>query len=140
VSACPGIDPGPDGLCRGCGRPTARYGDGTVQHKRGRWRERDLVAARATLRAAGRRKARILRAIDLDGPVCECGLAIAGHPPLPKPLPWAHGRPCSRTLLDRGHGWDGRQMPAHTAAEAERWQTSHHRAPNAFGGALRLSR
>jgi hypothetical protein len=133
--ACPGVDAGPDGACLGCGRPTAVYA-GLAQHKRGRWRERGLVAARSTLRAAGRRKARILRAIDLEGPTCECGVAIAVHPPLPKPLPWGHGRPCSRTSLDRGHGWDGREMPAHSAAEVARWQTSHHRSPNAFGGAL----
>jgi len=31
-------------------------------------------------------------------------------------------------------------MPTHTAAEVERWQTSHHRSPNAFGGKLSLSR
>jgi hypothetical protein len=96
------------------------------------------VSARsvAAARAEGKRRAAILRAIDLDGDTCECGLAIAVHPPLPTPLPWGHGRPCSRTSLDRGHGWDGREMPAHTAAEVARWQTSHHRSRNAFGGVM----
>lgn len=64
----------------------------------------------------GARKAAILRSLDLDGDRCECGQWADGrHPPLPKPLPWAHGRPCALTSLDRGHG--------------------HHRSPNAFGGA-----
>jgi hypothetical protein len=64
------------------------------------------------------------------GEICpDCGKR------LPKPLPWGHGRPCSRSSLDRGHGLDGREMPAHSAAEMARWQTSRRR-PNAFGGAL----
>ena len=140
--ACPGLDPGTEGLCLGCDRPTAVYA-GVAQHKRGRvrgvspFRVVDSVTrARRVLLAEGKRRAAILRAIDLEGPVCECGVLIRIHPPLAKPLPWGYGRPCSRTSLDRGHGWDGREMPTHTAAEVERWQTSHHRSPGSFGGVL----
>ena len=147
MSACPGADPGPDGLCRGCGRPTGVYADHGVGHRRGRWREklptpaerrahRSRAASRRALLAAGRKRAAALRAVDPEGPTCECGVAIAVHPSLPRPLPWAHGRPCGKTSLDRGHGWDGREMPVHTAAEVARWQASHHRSRNAFGGAL----
>jgi len=47
------------------------------------------VSARsvAAARAEGKRRAAILRAIDLDGPICECGVLIAVHPPLPNPGP-----------------------------------------------------
>jgi len=38
---------------------------------------------------------------------CDCGVLLAVHPPLPKPLPWEHGRPCSRPVPD-GKTWDGR--------------------------------
>jgi hypothetical protein len=41
----------------------------------------------AAARAEGKRRAAILRAIDLDGPICECGVLIAVHPPLPSPGP-----------------------------------------------------
>lgn len=27
---------------------------------------------------------------------CECGVRLDVHPPLPRPLPWSHGRPCGR--------------------------------------------
>jgi hypothetical protein len=30
--------------------------------------------------------------------VCECGVALRVHPPLPRPLPWGHGRPCDRPV------------------------------------------
>jgi hypothetical protein len=39
---------------------------------------------------------------------CECGVPLEGHPPLPKPLPWAHGRPCGR-LVDGRRYRDGRR-------------------------------
>jgi hypothetical protein len=28
--------------------------------------------------------------------LCECRRPLKGHPPLPRPLPIGHGRPCSR--------------------------------------------
>ena len=47
-----------------------------------------MTPDRAALLAEGRRKAAILRAIDLDGPVCECGQwADERHPPLARPGP-----------------------------------------------------
>jgi len=33
---------------------------------------------------------------------CECGVSLAVHPPLPRPLPWSHGRPCSRPVAEWG--------------------------------------
>jgi hypothetical protein len=52
---------------------------------------------------------------------CECGQKLATHAPLPAPLPWSHGRPCAKTSLDRGHGWDGRPMPQHGPGSRNRW-------------------
>jgi hypothetical protein len=48
-------------------------------------------------------------------PCPDCGQV------LPTALPWEYGRPCAKTALDRGHGWDGREMPQHTARERARW-------------------
>ena len=53
--------------------------------------------------------------------LCECGQPLATHEPLPKPKPWAAGRPCSKTSLDRGHGWDGRPAVTHSQAMQARW-------------------
>jgi hypothetical protein len=53
--------------------------------------------------------------------VCDCGQPLEGHPPLPRPLPWGHGRPCSKTVLERGRGWDGRPAPVHSSAVQQRW-------------------
>lgn len=50
------------------------------------------------------------------GGICpDCGQR------LPEALPWDYGRPCSKTSLDRGRGWDGRPAVQHTDAERERW-------------------
>lgn len=90
----------------------------------------------AAARAEGKRRAAILRAIDLDGPICECGVLIAVHPPLPKPRPWELGRPCGKSALDRGRGWDGREAPKHTAGNVARWSPSKgpaHRSAHAWG-------
>lgn len=65
--------------------------------------------------------------------LCECGQALDGHPPLGKPRDWGHGRPCSRTALDRGHGWDGRPAPDHAAGVRARWSTDVH--PSGEGAA-----
>ena len=46
-----------------------------------------MNAERAVIRAEGKRRAAILRAIDLDGPICECGQLVDEHTPLPKPGP-----------------------------------------------------
>jgi hypothetical protein len=46
-----------------------------------------MTASVASARAEGKRRAAILRAIDLDGPICECGVLIAVHPPLADPGP-----------------------------------------------------
>jgi len=53
--------------------------------------------------------------------LCDCGQPLDGHPPLAQPKPWAHGRPCARTAVERGIGWDGRTAPTHTEAERRRW-------------------
>jgi len=59
-------------------------------------------ADRAAIRAEGKRRAAILRAIDLDGPVCECGQLVDEHTPLAKPgplmarVPAPNGRPPSK--------------------------------------------
>ncbi len=53
--------------------------------------------------------------------LCECGQALDTHPPLPKPRPWEYGRPCSKTALQRGYGWDGRPAVQHTAKNTNRW-------------------
>ena len=51
------------------------------------------------------------------GGICpDCGQKL---PDPPKPLDY--GRPCSRTSLELGHGWDGRPMPEHTDAVRRRW-------------------
>lgn len=64
--------------------------------------------------------------LDAAG-LCDCGDPLDGHPPLPAPLPWGHGRPCALTSLDRGQGWDGRPLPAHTDRETRRWSTREQR-------------
>jgi hypothetical protein len=53
--------------------------------------------------------------------LCECGQPLDTHEPLPQPKPWAAGRPCAKTSLDRGHGWDGRPAVAHSPAMQARW-------------------
>lgn len=40
-------------------------------------------------------KDRSFEELDEAG-LCECGAWLDEHPPLPKPLPWQHGRPCAR--------------------------------------------
>lgn len=42
---------------------------------------------------------------------------------LPIAKDWSEGRPCSRTALDRGRGWDGRALPKHTDKVIARWST-----------------
>jgi hypothetical protein len=43
------------------------------------------------------RRGRPSRAEEIEAGVrCECGTLVDRHPPLPRPLPWNHGRPCSR--------------------------------------------
>lgn len=59
--------------------------------------------------------------------LCDCGGPLKGHPPLAKPLPLSHGRPCSWSALDRGRGWDGRPLPEHTALERARWEARSQR-------------
>ena len=61
--------------------------------------------------------------------LCECGQPLDVHQPLPKPKPWGYGRPCAKTSLDRGHGWDGRPAVVHTAKAQSRW--------NGYGTGLR---
>lgn len=53
---------------------------------------------------------------------CECGTALSDHPSLPQPLPWSHGRPCAKTAVERGYGWDGR--PAVEHKRGSRWRPS----------------
>lgn len=53
------------------------------------------------------------------GAVCQ----TCGHT-LPLPLPWDYGRPCAKSTLERGRGWDGREAPQHTEGERERWARS----------------
>jgi hypothetical protein len=60
-------------------------------------------------------------AIAGDDTTLARGLPLEGHPPLPRPLPWAHGRPCAKTSLERGRGWDGRPAPVHPTAVQQRW-------------------
>lgn len=55
--------------------------------------------------------------------LCECGQALDDHPSLAKPLPWSYGRPCSKTALERGYGWDGRQPVVHTLRNRSRWSS-----------------
>lgn len=65
-----------------------------------------------------------------DERLCDdCGLPLEGHPPLPPALPWSHGRPCALTSLERGRGWDGRPLPAHTDRETRRWTSREQRVP-----------
>lgn len=45
------------------------------------------MSATSAARAEGKRKAAILRTIDPDGPMCECGVALDVHPPLRSPGP-----------------------------------------------------
>jgi DNA-binding CsgD family transcriptional regulator len=52
---------------------------------------------------------------------CECGASLDDHPPIPAPLPWDYGRPCAKTSLQRGHGWDGRPAIEHSEAQKARW-------------------
>lgn len=61
--------------------------------------------------------------------VCECGVPLDDHPPLPKPKPWDAGRPCAKTVLERGHGWDGRPAVEHGPGSRNRW--------NGYGTGLR---
>lgn len=50
------------------------------------------------------------------GEICpDCGQR------LPVAKPWDHGRPCAKTALDRGRGWDGRPAPEHTEGVKARW-------------------
>lgn len=79
-------DPGADGLCRNCGRPTVTL-NGKPAHKRGNWRLKGIAERRREVRRASRAKARQLRELDLEGDVCDCGVLIDVHPPLPKPKP-----------------------------------------------------
>lgn len=52
------------------------------------------------------------------GGICpDCGQE------LPKARDWSEGRPCSRTALDRGIGWDGRPLPEHSDKVKARWST-----------------
>ncbi len=53
--------------------------------------------------------------------LCECGQQLDNHAPLPAPKPWATGRPCSKTALQRGYGWDGRPAVEHTPGQKSRW-------------------
>jgi hypothetical protein len=46
-----------------------------------------MTPNRAAIRAEGKRRAAILRAIDLDGPICECGQLVDEHTPLGSPGP-----------------------------------------------------
>lgn len=52
---------------------------------------------------------------------CECGASLDDHPPIPDPLPWDYGRPCAKTALQRGYGWDGREAVERTAGQKARW-------------------
>jgi hypothetical protein len=89
---CPGIvDDG--GWCAGCGHPVAVYA-GKLEHKRGRWHDDPAVAKEAARRSCLAR----MRAAELDPTLCECGRKLDGHPPLGKPTPWEHGRPCGKAV------------------------------------------
>ena len=55
-----------------------------------------------------------LRALGRGEPwpdVCECGVALAVHAPLPKPFDWSHGRPCARESATRvfSRAWRNRK-------------------------------
>ena len=43
--------------------------------------------------------------------VCECGVPLDVHPPLPKPLDWSHGRPCAAESSTRvfSRAWRNRK-------------------------------
>ena len=36
---------------------------------------------------------------ETEPDVCECGVPLDVHPPLPMPKPWDHGRPCGRKAV-----------------------------------------
>jgi hypothetical protein len=90
---CAAAELGPDGLCPGCGRRSRVEGDRVV-HIRGRLPGVSYV----TRRRGDPIRAALIRATDFDGDVCECGVPLAVHPPLPRPKPWGVGRPCSREI------------------------------------------
>lgn len=55
--------------------------------------------------------------------LCECGVALDVHPPLPKPKEWPEGRPCAKGALERGHGWDGTERTKEpTEGHRRRWE------------------
>lgn len=74
----------------------------------------------------------------------DCGLPLEGHPPLPRPKPWHHGRPCDRVVSGpfgrvSGRVWSEKQVAAHQASSerrcvrvqptvAKRWLTPEQRA------------
>ena len=53
--------------------------------------------------------------------LCECGQRLDDHDPLPKPLPWSYGRPCSRSTIELGRAWDGRPAFEHTPKNRSRY-------------------
>lgn len=105
--ACPGVARfvvGAESRCANCHRPAIRL-DGVEQHKRGRWRDAlgeagdhpsvAWLAALAQLEARvaeanewSRAYAARLRATETDDTICDCGLPLEGHPPLPKVARW----------------------------------------------------
>lgn len=47
------------------------------------------------------RRGRPSRAEEIEAEIrCECGQLVEGHPPLAKPKPIGHGRPCTREPAD----------------------------------------
>lgn len=52
------------------------------------------------------------------GEICpDCGNR------LPVKKPWGEGRPCSKTALDRGRGWDGGPLTMQSPGHVARWST-----------------
>jgi len=64
------------------------------------------VRKRAHAGITGGHHGRPTRAEEIEtGLRCECGVMVDVHPPLAKPLPWAHGRPCDRPATLRPSIW-----------------------------------
>jgi hypothetical protein len=105
-------------VCGNCRRPVSTYA-GRDEHRRGRIAGRPNSPVSAARRAEARRKARVLRRIDLEGDVCECG--EPADPKLHAPLARIDTRSWkSRKSLDGDIRWDGAPLDNPAAAEAVR--------------------
>jgi hypothetical protein len=120
--------------CANCGRPIKTY-NGRDEHRRGRiagispFRRGQVTVRDAGARRSGHDVAARLRAVDIDGDVCECGAPADPrlHPPLAKPgplNPWKANRVSFDGITADGSPFE---TPARAAAARARQARSAQR-------------